>query len=1078
MKPEMRSKCARLLGALALGFLLAQPARAASVLFDAGKHEMAGNADWVIDADLWNQNMPAYPCTGTTNESNPGRFPTPPQAGITASTPETYWTGGISSWAVELVKAGHTVETLPSGGLISFGDGANPQDLSHYQLFIVVEPQNPFTASEKSAILAFVNAGGGLFMVGDHETSDRDCDGWDAPHVFNDLTGATSATATGLFGLWFRVNGLQDQGGEDWFDDGVDANVETSPSDPIINGPFGSGAGGLGLFGSTSMDLNPGNNPTVAAHVWRTGQAHGNLRVTFATATYGSGRIAAIGDSSPADDQTGDPSDSLYPGWDKAVGGVKNREIHLNACHWLLNPVPDTTAPLIVSGPAVTSSDCSTVIAWTTDEAATSVVDYGSTSGYGSTSSTAGFVQNHTVGLTPLAPATSYHYRVGSTDNAGNGPTQSDDATFTTAAAAAPLITTAPSATAITGTSAVIVWTTDEASTSAVEYGETVDYGSTASGASGITEHQVTVSGLTPETPYHYRVLSSDACGAGPTASTDATFTTGPSSTDVSGWTIKQYTSTLTYVIPPGTSIPSGGYLVVGRNATRAEFLSAFPSMPAGTVYLNSNASGSCSTAGCFPQINGDESFELYNPLSTLIDGPTVPMSTTHLAYQRFTPGDPPGASGSWNAVAESLANPGQGAGPGSLAGVRVNEMSDAADYTKEFVELYYDAAPAAPDLVAPGAVIDLLATPLSSSSVRLTWTATGDDGTVGTATSYDLRRSSQRILTDADFAAATPIAGAPSPKAAGGAESFDVTGLAADTAYFFALKVADEVAHTSPLSNGTSAVTGPEGGASSVNHLVISQIRIAGSTDDVVELYNPTNAPISLTGTSVQYLAGNGNFGFRVNLTGANSVPAHGWYLVAANGYSGSPARDDSMGTSNLANTAGHALFVGKTTNASGCADAAIIDKVGYGASATCPEGGSGHAATTPGAGLSDTRKPGDTTGNGQDTDVNDADFQSPATAVFRNRLSTPATPPGVLGNVKATLFLAKGAGGAELSWASAQGATGYRVYRGTAPNFMSGIPAPWSTPSTNGTADAETPVEVFFYLVKATNGVGESSE
>src|SRR5882672_5069624 len=158
-------RLARWFRGLAVISLVAWPAQAANVLFDATKHEMAGNADWVIDADAWDQNMPAYPCTGTTNESNPGRFPTPRQSGIAAATPETYWTGGISSWAVELVKAGHVVETLPAGGLITFGDGTNPQDLSHYQLFVVAEPQNPFTAPEKSAILAFVNAGGGLFMV-------------------------------------------------------------------------------------------------------------------------------------------------------------------------------------------------------------------------------------------------------------------------------------------------------------------------------------------------------------------------------------------------------------------------------------------------------------------------------------------------------------------------------------------------------------------------------------------------------------------------------------------------------------------------------------------------------------------------------------------------------------------------------------------------------------------------------------------------------------------------------------------------------------------------------------------------
>jgi hypothetical protein len=757
---------------------------------------------------------------------------------------------------------------------------------------------------------------------------------------------------------------------------------------------------------------------------------------------------------------------------------VKNREIHLNACHWLLNPVPDTTAPEITVAPSVASSDCSAVISWTTDEAATSVVDYGQTAGYGSGASTPGHVQAHAVRLTPLVPGTAYHYRVSSTDNAGNGPTESDDATFTTAAAASPVITVAPSATAITGGTAVIAWTTDEAATSSVEYGLTTGYGSTASGANGVTEHQVTLSGLTPETSYHYRVLSNDACGAGPTASPDGAFTTGPASIDLSGWTLKQFNSAQSYVIPPGTTIPSGGYLVVGRNATRAEFQLAFPSLPAGAVYLNSNATGSCSAAGCFPQINGGESFELYDPSNTKKDGSTVSMSTTHRAYQRVNPGDPPGTAGSWTVVDESLANPGQGAGTGSSSGVRINEMSDASDFNNEFVELYYDTAPSGPDLAAPAPVVDLVATPQSSSSILLTWSATGDDGTVGTATSYDIRRSAQRIQNDADFAAATPIAGAPSPKPAGGAESFGVSGLVTDTAYFFALKVADEVMHISSLSNGASAVTGPPGGGLFVNHLVISQLRIAGTTDDVVELYNPTPAPIALTNTSIQYLAANGNPGFPIVLTGANSVPSHGWYLIAADGYSGSPARDDSMAMSNMSNAAGHALFIGKTTIVSGCSDVAIIDKVGYGAAASCPEGGSGHAATTPGSGSSVTRKPGGTSGNGQDTDANDADFLAPGTPVFRNRFSPPAAAPAPLGNVKNTLFLKKGVGGTELSWANASGATAYRVYRGAQAGFMAGSPAPWGTPATNGTIDGETPSAVFYYVVRATDGVAESSE
>lgn len=1064
---------------LAAVLLVSAPVRAESVLFDASKHEMGGNADWVIDADLWDQSMPAYPCTGNTNESRPGRFPTPPQSGITPATPEAYWTGGISAWGVELAKAGHTVESLPPGGLITFGDGLNPQDLSHYGLFVIVEPQNPFTPSEKSAILAFVNAGGGLFMVADHETSDRDCDGWDAPHVFNDLTGAAGSAAAGVFGVWFRVNGIEDRGGEDWFDDAVDANVETSPADPIVNGPFGSGAGGLGLFGSTSMDLNPADNPTVAAHVWRTGQAHGTTRVTFATAGYGAGRIAAVGDSSPADDDTGDPSDSLYPGWDKAAGGVGNRELFLNASHWLLNPAPDVTPPAMASGPTVLAGDCGATVGWTTDEAATSIVEYGLTAAYGSSASAPGFLVAHSVGVTPLTPATPYHYRVSSSDAAGNGPTLSPDAMFTTAPGDPPSITAAPLADSITGTSAVITWTTDEAASSVVDYGATSAYGSQSSGAGGVTEHRVTISGLLPETNYHYRVLSSDACGAGPVTSADATFTSGPAAIDLSGWTIRQLNSTLTYVIPPGTTIPSPGYLIVGRNATRAAFASQFPSLPATAVYLNSNANGSCSTAGCFPQINGGESFELYDLSNTLVDGTTVAIGTTHRAYQRTKPGDPAGLPASWVVASESLANPGQGAGAPSASGVRINEMADASDFTKEFVELFYDSQAATPDAVPPAAVTDLVATPLSDSTITLSWTAPGDDGAIGTATSYQVRRSSSRIQSDSDFASATPVAGPPVPSPAGSAESFLDTGLAPDTVYFFGMKAADDSSNTSGLSNASVAVTAPAGGGTFANHLVISQIRVSGSTDDVVEIYNPTSAAIPLASTSIQYLAANGNFGFRANLSAAGSVPAHGWYLAAASGYAGSPSRDDSLGTSNLSNSAGHALLVGKITNVSGCTDAAIIDKVGYGASASCPEGGGGSAVATPGSGQSVIRKPGGTAGNGQDTDVNSADFTAPGAAQWRNQGSTPASPPTMLGNVKNSLYLSKGAGGVvSLEWGTAAGATGYLVYRGSTPDFMAGSPAAWAAAGAPGASDPELPAPLLFYVVKATDGSGVSSE
>ena len=113
---------------------------------------------------------------------------------------------------------------------------------------------------------------------------------------------------------------------------------------------------------------------------------------------------------------------------------------------------------------------------------------------------------------------------------------------------------------------------------------------------------------------------------------------------------------------------------------------------------------------------------------------------------------------------------------------------------------------------VAPAAVSDLTATSLGATSVQLDWTAVGDDGNaVGTAaSSYDVRYSTSSIDDDSDFGAATPITvGVPSPPGTqGSAESFVVNGLDPDTQYHFAMKVADEVNNSSPLSNGASATT------------------------------------------------------------------------------------------------------------------------------------------------------------------------------------------------------------------------------------------------------------------------------
>jgi hypothetical protein len=192
-------------------------------------------------------------------------------------------------------------------------------------------------------------------------------------------------------------------------------------------------------------------------------------------------------------------------------------------------PATDTTPPLISAVSAGSIGSSSATVVWTTNEAATTQVDYGKTTAYGSsTTLNTTLVTSHSVPLLGLSSATVYHYRVRSADQAGNASV-SGDYSFTTSTGTSdttPPLISAVSAGSITATSAAIAWTTNEAATTQVEYGLTTTYGaSTALNTSLVTSHSATVSGLTAAKTYHYRVRSTD--GSGNTAvSGDFTFTT------------------------------------------------------------------------------------------------------------------------------------------------------------------------------------------------------------------------------------------------------------------------------------------------------------------------------------------------------------------------------------------------------------------------------------------------------------------------------------------------------------------------------------------------------------------------
>ena len=181
-------------------------------------------------------------------------------------------------------------------------------------------------------------------------------------------------------------------------------------------------------------------------------------------------------------------------------------------------PAADITPPTISAIVAAGISSSSETITWTTSELADGQIEYGATTGYGSTTtlnSTLGLTHGQT--LSSLTSSTLYHYRILSKDVAGNLTTSSDQ-TFTTGAAVSGTITdtTAPIVSGVANSelgsnNASIVWTTNELATSTLQYGTTTSYGSQAAlGPDALLAHSAVLINLAPSTTYYYCIHATD----------------------------------------------------------------------------------------------------------------------------------------------------------------------------------------------------------------------------------------------------------------------------------------------------------------------------------------------------------------------------------------------------------------------------------------------------------------------------------------------------------------------------------------------------------------------------------------
>jgi predicted extracellular nuclease len=171
---------------------------------------------------------------------------------------------------------------------------------------------------------------------------------------------------------------------------------------------------------------------------------------------------------------------------------------------------------------------------------------------------------------------------------------------------------------------------------------------------------------------------------------------------------------------------------------------------------------------------------------------------------------------------------------------------------------------------------------------------------------------------------------------------------------------------------------------AASSPDVVISEFRVRGpngAADEFIELFNRSDAPVSIAGWTVRGSNASGTTGTRATIGAGVSIGPGCYYLLGNSSTSGGPysgtVTPDLTFSTGITDDGGIAIVD---------AAAVVVDQVGMSAGSAYKEG-------TPLASLGSSnldrgyeRKPGGLAGAGQDTDDNSADFQ----------LAAPSQPQG----------------------------------------------------------------------------------
>lgn len=194
----------------------------------------------------------------------------------------------------------------------------------------------------------------------------------------------------------------------------------------------------------------------------------------------------------------------------------------------------------------------------------------------------------------------------------------------------------------------------------------------------------------------------------------------------------------------------------------------------------------------------------LYRPTTRTATGYIVEWRAVPAAVSYVVRAIPDGGTAS-EAIVESTRISIVAAGRPALGAAPTVAYRVRAFFGRDFYSAYSESLRVDPN-EPPARVADLAIAEITADSMRLEWTASGDDGLEGRADAYDLRWSLE-ALDEQSWDQAERV-DTPPPLESGAVESFWLDGLPADRTIFVALRVLDEAGNESPLSNVASGAT------------------------------------------------------------------------------------------------------------------------------------------------------------------------------------------------------------------------------------------------------------------------------